>query len=219
VAPGAIARLAVALVAAAEIVAGCGPAPAANGPGAGAGGAGAGGGAPTSHPSATPASTAAYPDRFSGTIAGDNGVDTWRGTATLDRLPVADECNQDGAVVCYGISGGSVVWTVAGVSQTMQLGPATAADGLVLIVADTSNPSHNGSYEISVTPTTDVFTTVAGSPRYAFETVRDWVDVLDYPRIDPGWHLAGQYKESGCGIDGCGPDHLWTWDLQGTFGP
>lgn len=124
-------------------------------------------------------------------------------------------------MVCYRIAGGSVVWTVSGVSKTIQLDGSTAADGIVLIVSDASQPDHSGTYEISVAPSTEVFTTVKGEKRYAFETVRDWVDVIDFPRYDTTtWHLAGQSGTGGgCGIDGCGAGQSWTWDLQGTFGP
>src|SRR5215212_4164254 len=35
-----------------------------------------------------------FPDHFGGTIGGDNGVDSWTGSATFDRLPAEHECNQ-----------------------------------------------------------------------------------------------------------------------------
>jgi hypothetical protein len=219
-------RAGVAALASTILVIGCTSAPAgpAGGPAggqAGGGGALAGGTRPSAAASTASTTASSYPDHFTGTIAGSNGVDAWDGTAKLDRVPDADECNQGGAMVCYRIAGGSVVWTVSGVSKTIQLDGSTAADGIVLIVSDASHPDHNGTYEISVAPSTEVFTTVKGEKRYAFETVRDWVDVIDFPRYDTTtWHLAGQSGTGGgCGIDGCGAGQSWTWDLQGTFGP
>jgi len=218
-------------VATAFVLLGCASAPPANPPGGGpnlAGGPNGGGGgnggngrgnAAGGPKPAQPSATDGYPDHFSGTIGGQNGVDSWTGSATFDRRPKADECNQGGAAVCYAIVGGSVTWTVEGRTKTIQLSQSTAADGIVLIVSDASHPDRNGTYEISVAPSTDIFIDLPNGPRLAFDNVRDWVNVIDFPKIPADWHLAGQSSDAGCGIDGCGAGQSWTWDLQGTFGP
>ena len=77
---------------------------------------------------------------------------------------------------------------------------------------------HTLGYELSVAPSTEISIELSGSPRYAFETVRAWMNAILYPHTPPDYHLAGtEDSGSGCGIDGCGPSTVWKWDLTPVY--
>jgi hypothetical protein len=164
------------------------------------------------------------PNHFTGTFSGTNGVDSWSGAATFDRY--TPDANTTGgcaisagdSVYCYRIVGGSVTWTVAGVTKQVSLAPPDAADGIQVIVSSQAHPDEAMTYEIGLAPSTEIFITLPnGDHRLAFDTVRAWISVIEHPKYTPDWHLAGtEGSGGGCGIDGCGAGSSWTWDLQGS---
>jgi hypothetical protein len=165
------------------------------------------------------------PDHFSGSFSGSNGVDSWHGTATFDRIEpdaLGGGCppNGDQALYCYMIASGSVTWTADGATQTYSLKPPDASDGIQLIVSDARHPNQSGTYEIGLAPSTEIVLQGVHGPRYAFETVRAWINAIQYPKYPADWHLMGtESTGSGCGIDGCGTGATWNWNLTATFDP
>ena len=105
-----------------------------------------------------------------------------------------------------------------GRTKTVSLVPPDAAGEVVLTFDDRAHPEHSGTYELGVAPSTGIFIDLANGPRYAFETVRAWMNAIEYPHYPADFHLAGR-EDSGsvCGIDGCGPTTIWNWDLTAKY--
>ena len=165
------------------------------------------------------------PDHYTGTFSGSNGIDSWSGTATFDRLvpdALGGGCPPTTEVVsyCYAVVSGSATWTASGVTKVVSLAPPDAAGGIELIISDTRHPERNGTYILGPTPSTEIWMVEGIGRRSAFTTVRAWINAIKYPKYAADWRMAGtEGGESGCGIDGCGVGATWTWDLVASFDP